>query len=208
MGEYFNLINRVRQGVLVLHHGDPKSPRREVAFCNKAAARILTNTKLIENVTSDGFDTPIFFPFNTALDSEQGNATGEAGRSMLSIVDEDDKRDQSRVDRIFKVVHSDSLSPRTAAEKRYTTIYVESIEYQQQPATAIYFEEMTQYVNVLKMESRILEEKNKSQSLESYTSMISHEFRTPISTSMTMIEGILKNFDKARATLLLNLIFN
>ena len=43
----------------------------------------------------------------------------------------------------------------------------------------------------MKLESQILEEKNRNESLESYTSTISHEFRTPIGTSLMFLESLL-----------------
>lgn len=50
---------------------------------------------------------------------------------------------------------------------------------------------MTQHVNELRLEAKILEEKNRNQSLESYTSTISHEFRTPLSTCLMFLENLL-----------------
>ncbi len=58
---------------------------------------------------------------------------------------------------------------------------------------AIHFEEMTEHVKNMRLESQILEEKNKADSLESHTAMISHEFRTPLSTALLLLEGIVKN---------------
>lgn len=51
---------------------------------------------------------------------------------------------------------------------------------------------MTPHVKCLRLESKVLEEKNRSNSLESYTSMISHEFRTPLATSMMFLKNLLK----------------
>ena len=35
---------------------------------------------------------------------------------------------------------------------------------------------------------------NRNESLESYTSTISHEFRTPLATSLMFLENLIKNF--------------
>ena len=43
----------------------------------------------------------------------------------------------------------------------------------------------------MRLGSQILKEKNRSESLETYTSTISHEFRTPLSTSLMFLESIL-----------------
>ena len=70
-------------------------------------------------------------------------------------------------------------------------IRAKKIQYLEKPAIAIYFENMTQHVNELRLEAKILEEKNRNQSLESYTSTISHEFRTPLSTCLMFLENLL-----------------
>ena len=43
----------------------------------------------------------------------------------------------------------------------------------------------------LRLESKLLEEKNLNESLQSYTSTISHEFRTPISTVLMFLDMLL-----------------
>ena len=58
------------------------------------------------------------------------------------------------------------------------------------------------------MEKRILEEKNKNESLESYTSVMSHEFKTPISTSILLVEMMKKNCSDSRNLRFLNLVHN
>ena len=70
-------------------------------------------------------------------------------------------------------------------------IRAKKIDYLGESAIAIYFHNMTQHVNELRLEAKVLEEKNRSQSLESYTSTISHEFRTPLSTSLMFLGSIL-----------------
>ena len=44
----------------------------------------------------------------------------------------------------------------------------------------------------MRLESKILEEKNRNESLQSYTATISHEFRTPLGTSLMFLESLLK----------------
>ena len=52
---------------------------------------------------------------------------------------------------------------------------------------------MTQHLQQIRLESQILEEKNRSESLSSYTSTISHEFRTPLSTCLMFLESLMKH---------------
>ncbi len=73
---------------------------------------------------------------------------------------------------------------------------------------AIHFEDMTEHIKNMRLESQILEEKNKADSLESHTSMISHEFRTPLSTSIMLLEGIVKTLAAGQMLTILLLITN
>ena len=69
---------------------------------------------------------------------------------------------------------------------------MKKINYLEKPATAVHFYNMTQHVNQVRLESQILEEKNRNVSLQSYTSTISHEFRTPLSTSLMFLANLLE----------------
>ena len=71
---------------------------------------------------------------------------------------------------------------------RKAMIRTKKITYLESAAIAIYFQNMTQQVKQLRLESQILQEKNRTQQLESYTSTISHEFRTPLGTSLMFLE--------------------
>ena len=81
--------------------------------------------------------------------------------------------------------------------------------YLGQAATAIYFQDVTQHVRSLKLESKVLTEKNRNDSLESYTSTISHEFRTPLATSLMFLENLLNSYNLQPEVLkLINLIIS
>ena len=43
----------------------------------------------------------------------------------------------------------------------------------------------------MKFQSEIIEERNRTDTMESYTSTISHEFRTPLATSIMFLETLL-----------------
>ena len=77
-------------------------------------------------------------------------------------------------------------------QSEFTLIRAKTIEYLQKPAVAIYFQNMTKHVQKLLLESQILDERNRVQSQESFTSTISHEFRTPLSTSLMFLENLLR----------------
>ena len=70
-------------------------------------------------------------------------------------------------------------------------IRTKEIDYLSEPSVAVYFENITHHVQQLRLESKCLEEKNRSESMESFTSTISHEFRTPLSTALMFLESLL-----------------
>lgn len=57
---------------------------------------------------------------------------------------------------------------------------------------AIYFCCMTHHVDAMRLQSRVIEEKNRSETMQSSTSTVSHEFRTPLATSIMFLENILQ----------------
>jgi len=73
----------------------------------------------------------------------------------------------------------------------FTQIRTRKINYLEKPAVAIYLKNITEHINQLRLESQILEQKNKNATLESYTSTISHEFRTPLATCLMFLEGLV-----------------
>ena len=85
-------------------------------------------------------------------------------------------------------------------------IRTKKIKYLESPAIAIYFQNMTQHVKQLRLESLVLQEKNKTQQLENYTSTISHEFRTPLGTSLMFLENLMQLRLGEDAMSLINLV--
>lgn len=106
---------------------------------------------------------------------------------------------------IFKVIGSQDK--RTEGE-RYTRIRVEKIEFQDESATAVYFEDVTQAVKMMHLESQLIQKKNEAINLESYTSMMSHEFRTPLATALMFIDLVLSLLTNAKAIKLIILVKN
>ena len=66
-------------------------------------------------------------------------------------------------------------------------------------ATAVYFEDMTKQVKMMRLESKVIQSKNEAQNLESYTSMMSHEFRTPLGTALMFINMVMEFVKHAEA---------
>ena len=72
-------------------------------------------------------------------------------------------------------------------------IRAKKTEYLDSPVIAVYLTNVTQHVNQIRLESQILEGKNRNETLESLTSTISHDYRAPLGTSLMLIEQILNN---------------
>ena len=70
-------------------------------------------------------------------------------------------------------------------------IRAKKITYLGQAAIAIYFQNMAYYMKEIRLESQILEQKNRNETLESFTSTISHEFRTPLGTALMFLEQMM-----------------
>ena len=75
----------------------------------------------------------------------------------------------------------------------YSSILVKPTTYLQRNCFAVSFLNMTKHVESLKLESQVLEERNRTESLESFTSTISHEYRTPLGTSLMFLESVLES---------------
>ena len=84
------------------------------------------------------------------------------------------------------------MNQASSKSNEYTMIRTKKINYLDSPAIAVYLLNMTQHVTQIRLESQILEEKNRNQSLESFTSTISHEFRTPVSNALMILEQLLE----------------
>lgn len=76
--------------------------------------------------------------------------------------------------------------------EKYTRIRIEKIEYQEKKATAVYFEDFSKHVKIMRLEREVQKKQAEARNLESYTSMMSHEFRTPLATAIMFIKMILE----------------
>ena len=73
--------------------------------------------------------------------------------------------------------------------------------YEGEECTAVYFCCMTHHVDAMKFQSTIIEERNRNETMESYTSTISHEFRTPLATSVMFLDQLLSLYNNNPAAL-------
>ena len=99
------------------------------------------------------------------------------------------------------------MTQASSKSKEFTMIRTKKINYLDSPAIAVYLLNMTQHVKQIRLESQILEEKNRNQSLESFTSTISHEFRTPVSNALMILEQLLEGALEKSIRQILVLVF-
>ena len=66
-------------------------------------------------------------------------------------------------------------------------------------AHAIYFYDVTHHFESLKLEREFKAVKSRHDQIETSQLIVSHEFRTPLSTSLMFLEGILTNKETAVA---------
>ena len=78
----------------------------------------------------------------------------------------------------------------------------------EQKATAIYFYDMTHHIESLKLESEVLEQKNRHESIVNYQMTISHEFRTPLASSLMFLESLLGEQMTTQALHLIKIIIS
>ena len=84
-----------------------------------------------------------------------------------------------------------SERPQSLEKDSHKLIKVKRVRYLGNPATAVYFQDMTAHMKQLELESEFLTKQNRVESLQSYTSTMSHEFRTPLSTCLMFLQGLL-----------------
>ena len=65
------------------------------------------------------------------------------------------------------------------------------ISFNDKNAVAIHFQNMTHLVKTVQLESKILEQQIKVNALQNYASIMQHEFKAPIATSVSFLETIL-----------------
>lgn len=74
----------------------------------------------------------------------------------------------------------------------FQQIRVKHIEYLEKKAIAVYFTNVSHHVKQLRLEKEVVTEQNRVETLESYTSTISHEFRTPLATCLTFLDSLMQ----------------
>ena len=57
----------------------------------------------------------------------------------------------------------------------------------------MHLQDVTSIVKQLHLQQEVMEQKRKTEKLETYTSTVSHEFRTPLGTSIMQLEELLKD---------------
>ena len=182
-------------------------------------------------LTMDDLEQRVFMPID--LGNEEApfmlNRTKEEKKADVSNVEEVLRRTDSQHLSLLKVIdglESDVFSQmaqpifkiKTNQSQGKDTIEIENswyafiairstaIEFQEQPATAIFLSNCTDHVKSMMLKLKIVEAQNLSENMESYTATVSHEFKTPLSTSLMFIENLLTTFMHQKQRFLCQLI--
>ena len=74
----------------------------------------------------------------------------------------------------------------------FVRIRIKEATYEEQPVKFVYFEIVSPALRTMLLQETVAETRNRNESLQSYTSTISHEFRTPLSTALMFLELVVK----------------
>lgn len=106
----------------------------------------------------------------------------------IIMIQEDEPKQKSC---IYKMKKQDDQLKK--GKSKYAQIRVKSIKFQETEATAIYFYDFTHHMESLKLEKEVSLQKNYNNNLKHGQITISHEFRTPLSNSLMLLDNVLTN---------------
>ena len=72
-------------------------------------------------------------------------------------------------------------------EPTYYEVKKEKITFAEKPSTALIVHDMTQLVNSMTLQSKFKAQKVRNRSMQNYSAMMQHEFRTPLATCIMFI---------------------
>ena len=72
---------------------------------------------------------------------------------------------------------------------------MKSIEFHEANAIAIYFYDVTHHVESIKLTSEVKTHKSRYEHITNSQIVLSHEFRTPLSSTLMMLEGLLSTYN-------------
>ena len=118
----------------------------------------------------------------------------EEWNNEVESANDDEKVTIYRLQTKQPLPQSMSGHPNSQSEEQevFQQIRVKHIEYLEKKAIAVYFTNVSHHVKQLRLEKDVVTEQNRVESLESYTSTISHEFRTPLATCLTFLDILIK----------------
>ena len=88
---------------------------------------------------------------------------------------------------------SDEALSKSDIVTKFTQIRVNSMEFIGKEAIAIYFYDMTHHLESLKLESDLLEKKNRSHTNHINETALSQEFRMPLMIQLMFLESLLSS---------------
>ena len=196
----FVLLDNMQEGLFVLDKTSNK-----IKLGTKTAMRIMDRVRPKGadgephgEIESDLLSQPHFLPIWVTMDKLTGRkddspnllTSKEPNGDYLSLVDIMNRR--TREVGVYMIRPGGPLPScqPVNVKNQFCSIHVKSIDYMGEECTAIYFCCMTHHVDAMRFQSEIIEEKNRSETYQSYTATISHELRTPVSTCIMFLEQL------------------
>ena len=78
---------------------------------------------------------------------------------------------------------------------------MKSIEFEEEPAVAVYFYDFSHHMESMKLQGEVIKQKSRNESLKERHVTVSHEFRTPLTSSLMLLEGIISKYQHSEGAL-------
>lgn len=130
----------------------------------------------------------VFQPINI-VDNNQNRSFFDVERHKMSIddiieVQQDEPNQKNCVYKIDSLVEGRQRS-------KYSQIRVKSVEFDEEDATAFYMYDFTHQFSAFELENKVQKARVLNESLTNTQITISHEFRTPLSSVLMLLDNVL-----------------
>lgn len=198
----FNLLNSMQEGLFVMSRD-----LSQIKFGSKTALRImdyrqdvLAGCDMQKDIDPSLLTMANFKPMKFSMDSllmrqdDDTNLISTKDSEQSTYVSLEDivtyYSDEVKVYMIKPGGVLPACQPK-AIKNQFCSIHVKKIMYEGEMCIAVYFCCMTHHVDAMRLQSVCIDEKNKADTMQSSVSVVSHEFRTPLSTSIMFLENCI-----------------
>ena len=204
----------MHEGVVILSQSTVNTTPG-IMFCNKPAKKLIheISDKVAQvcNRTSAVLSKDCFDFVQLGESTNRANLTSVGPRSIEQIViAQRDEPEQNHC--VYKFEAKSSESSRTGEQSEsiapvhsYYQIRVKSVQFCQKPATAVYFYDLSSHVTSLQLSKKLLKQVKKNASLTLSQMTLSHEFRSPLTSILMLLQSMLQSIidEQKRRTIIL-----